>query len=664
MIPILYKKNDELLTGSGVGFLRDTIKCTVTEERNGAYELEMQYPTSGVWFSELCEGALIKAKPNDTSAPQYFRIYKITRPIDRKVKCYAEHTSYDLTGYPLAGFTVIDATPAQAINKALSESGAPTEFAAESDIDTVNHTSTAKPCSVRALLGGQSGSILDVWGGEYEFDNFTIKLHRHRGKDTGVVIRYGKNLKNLQQESNISKCYTHILPYAVVQDASGTAGAETYIYLAGEKTLQIAEQTAIGRKRVYLADLTDRFAEGETIDEATLRIKATAYAETCSLNVPKISLTVDFVPLWQTEDYKDIAPLERVSLCDEVSVMFPELGVTAKSKVIKTVYDVLKERYEKIELGDAKSNFAKTASQLNNTVHTMGNYLYQTFASANGVLTSQIRLLSSAAEYTVGEKSPSDGLVAGAVSTLKNGMIYVPVDTHEEGAFVFEVGTAYSWNSGEGRWDELRAVSVDKLPDLPENGSLAYFSADASPYKAGYLYMYDAIGRTWVPVASTYDDYQTIALSLLQQTIDSIKARLTDAEGNIASVETTAKQINSRVENNAGTLTELAQNAQDVNLKIVEILETGVSQVTTSTGYKFDAEGLSISREGDEIANTINHKGMEVKRGEESILTANTDGVNALNLTARQYLTIGKNSRFEDYQGNRTACFYIGGSDD
>ena len=178
MIPILYAKNDNTLAGCGVGFLIDAIKCTVTEERNGAFELSMQYPTSGRWFSKISEGALIKAKPNDTSKPQYFRIYRITRPINQKVTCYAEHISYDLDGYPLAGFSVIDATPAQAINQALLEAQAPERFVAVSDIDTVNQTSIVQPCSVRAFLGGQANSVLDVWGGEYEFDNFIVKLHK------------------------------------------------------------------------------------------------------------------------------------------------------------------------------------------------------------------------------------------------------------------------------------------------------------------------------------------------------------------------------------------------------------------------------------------------------------------------------------------------------
>lgn len=359
MIPILYDKNERDFSTGGIGYLSEVIKATVTEERNGSYELSMQYPMTGMWYDKIGKGAVVKAKANETAAPQLFRIYKASRPLKGIVTYSAEHISYDLCGIPLLGFSIRNATAADAINRAFAEAALPCEFKATSDLSTLHSTAINKPCSVRALLGGQTGSILDVWGGEYEFDNFTVRLHGSRGEDRGVTVEYGKNLTDLKQEESIAECYTHLLPYVGYTDED--TGAEGCLFLS-EKLLPLTGAENIGHERACIMDFSDRFGEEEKITEDALRRKAADYIASAKPGAPKVNLTVSFVQLWQTEDYKAIAPLERVRLCDTVTVRFPKLGIDAKAKVIKTVYDALKERYETITLGDAKSNFADTVN--------------------------------------------------------------------------------------------------------------------------------------------------------------------------------------------------------------------------------------------------------------------------------------------------------------
>lgn len=363
MIPILYSKTATDFTNNGIGFLKDAVSVNVTEERNGAYELSMQYPITGVWYDRITDGCVIKAKANETSDLQLFRIYKSSKPLKGIVTYSAEHISYDLGGLPVAGLSIANATAQMAITKALQNTPFTHEFTAISDIATLNSTTITEPCSVRAILGGQADSVLDVWGGEYEFDNFVVKLHAHRGTNSGVSIEYGKNLTDLKQESNIADCYTHLMPFAVYSADNGEGGSdEVYIYLT-EKVIALPGAENIGHNKALVMNFSDRFAEGEEITEAKLRAKATAYAASADLGTPKVNITVSFVQLWQTEEYKNIAPLERVKLCDTVSVKFSKLGVTATAKVIKTIYDALKEKYKSITLGDAKSSFADTANK-------------------------------------------------------------------------------------------------------------------------------------------------------------------------------------------------------------------------------------------------------------------------------------------------------------
>lgn len=195
----------------GLGVLTDAISCTVTEERNGAFELTMQYPDTGVHFDEITDRCIIYAIPSPYRAPQPFRIYRITRPMDGIIMVYAQHITYDLSGVPLNPFTAINAP--DALSKLSLNAAVDSPFTFWTDKATVASFAVSTPSSTRSVLGGSSGSILDVYGGEYEWDGFTVRLYGHRGYDNGVVISYGKNLTDIEQDRNISNVATGIYPY-------------------------------------------------------------------------------------------------------------------------------------------------------------------------------------------------------------------------------------------------------------------------------------------------------------------------------------------------------------------------------------------------------------------------------------------------------------------
>ena len=436
MIPILYAKNESTFTHNGIGFLKDATKCTVTEERNGCYECSLQYPITGQWYDQITEGCIIKAKANDTSEPQLFRIYKSSKPLKGIVTYSAEHISYDLNGIPTLGFSVKNVTPQAAITRAIQDAGLPSAFTAISDISTLNSSTILTPCSVRAILGGQAGSVLDVWGGEFEFDNFLVKLHKHRGSDRGVSIEYGKNLKDLKQEANIADCYTHLMPYArYSQDGEGDEKIEVYVYLS-EKVLPLNNAENIGHSKAYIMDFTDRFGEGEAVTEEALRAKATAYAAAAELGVPKVNITVSFIQLWQTEEYKNIAPLERVMMCDTVAVRFSKLGVTASAKVIKTTYNTLEEKYDSVELGDAKSSFADTVNKQQAAIEEIKTSVQKGQAAATEQLKKAI---ANATSLITGH---SGGYVVLNPAEKPQEILILDAPTLEEAVNVWR------WNSG------------------------------------------------------------------------------------------------------------------------------------------------------------------------------------------------------------------------
>ena len=304
--PILYSSQETRFTDNGLGILSDAVSCVVTEERNGAFELEMQYPADGLRYKDIKLRSLILAKPNPTANPQPFRVYRISKPMLGIVTVYAEHISYDLSGIPVSPFEA--GSTAQAMAKLQASSAVENPFTFWTDKSTAASMKVAAPASIRSLLGGREGSVLDVYGGEYAFDRYTVRLYEQRGENRGVSIRYGKNLTDLQQEENCANVYTGAYPY--------WSGSEGQLVQLPEKILP-AEGT-YGFTRILALDLSSDFEEEPTMDQ--LRARARSYMKNNRIGVPDVSLSVSFVQLEQTEEYKDLALLEQVNLCDTVNV--------------------------------------------------------------------------------------------------------------------------------------------------------------------------------------------------------------------------------------------------------------------------------------------------------------------------------------------------------
>ena len=373
MIPILYAKNASEFGNNGIGHLKDAISCKVTEERNGAYTLTLQYPIGGAWYESITEGSIIKAKANETSELQLFRVYKSSKPMKGVVTFYAEHISYDLKGLPLALLSMTDTTAEAALNAGFAACLLPHRFTGRSDITTLNKINITKPRSLRNFCGGESGSVLSVWGGEFEFDNFTVWLHRRRGANNGVVIRYGKNLIDAKQERNISACYTHFCPYAIKKTETRNAAGEVIESIEETITLpegviELINPENIGHSRALPLDISDKFADGEELNVENLRTHAEEYIESHKLGVPDVNITLSFMQIWHSPEHVESAGFERVALCDTVTVFFEDLGINAEAKVIKTEYDSLEERFSKIEVGDAKSTLADTVTSIEESI--------------------------------------------------------------------------------------------------------------------------------------------------------------------------------------------------------------------------------------------------------------------------------------------------------
>ena len=412
MIPILYRNDELLFTSNGVGRLTDCISCTVTEERNGIYECEFEYPITGKYYSEMVEhGGIISVIHDDTKTRQPFDIYAHTDPIDGIVTFNAHHISYRLNRCLVGPFNAASAAEvmAEIPNHLLTDC----RFTFWTDKATLGSFKLTHPSNIREFLAGSEGSILDVYGsGDYEFDKYAVKLHTNRGVNTDVTIRYGKNLSDLTNEYDDSESFSAVLPYWV--DADGTVVRGNIVR---STTLRASDNPWTDENMVELEDgngnviyfqypvvtpvaidFTEDFEDQPTV--AQLNARAQAFMNSNQSWLPYQNLTIDFVQLWQTPEYESVAALQRVSLCDLVSVYYPEMNIIQSSqKVIRVVYNVLLERYDSMELGQAKTTFAETvygslASDIQAVMETQRNYIEQRASILENLIETQTELIT------------------------------------------------------------------------------------------------------------------------------------------------------------------------------------------------------------------------------------------------------------------------------
>lgn len=349
MKPILYGDTENQFLSQGYGRLSDAISCSVNEVLNGLYLLTMVYPTNGIHYEDIVVGRIIYAKPNEFDSEQPFRIFKITKAINKKITVEARHISYDLSGYPVAPFSATGIIPA--LNGLVTHCMVASPFTVWTDVDNVTLAfNLTQIQSFRACLGGVEGSILDLSQCEYEWDKYTVKVCSHRGQNNGVSIRYGKNLEDFSNARSTEEAsYTGCVAKWANQDVS-VSGDVQYISNAQDFPVQ----------KIFIYDASQDYQEQPTSDD--LNNSAREYLSNSSFGKPYTdTVTVSFVQLWQTEEYKNIAPLERVGMGDIVKVVYDEFSLD--KKVVEYTYDVLSERYTQMVLGNRRAGFSQTISQ-------------------------------------------------------------------------------------------------------------------------------------------------------------------------------------------------------------------------------------------------------------------------------------------------------------
>lgn len=357
--PILYKANETNFEHLGVSVLSDASKCFVTRERNGIYTLEFDYSLNGKDVEKIKEGMLIKCDAGHRAKNQRFIVSQITKSKDG-FKIYCKHISQVKTAMNvLNGEVEVAGTATYALetwkNNLLDSKS---EFLVWSDILTSSKTKWTMDGieNAREALGGKQGSILDVWGGEYEFDNLYIKLHKQMGRETPTIIAYGKNLLDIEQEQSIIETYTSIFPFVKYQDEHDTHKEKQDIILTlPEIVIDSPHASNFTHRRILKVD----FSSDDKIRTAEkLRSAVNSYIKNNNVGVPKLNLKLSYQDLSKVSSVFGNTAIEVVDLCDTLKVYYEDLGImNENAKVIKVVWDVLLEENHELGIGDTRSNF-------------------------------------------------------------------------------------------------------------------------------------------------------------------------------------------------------------------------------------------------------------------------------------------------------------------
>ena len=568
--PILYEANETDFFSLGLGPIKTATEAFVTEERNGSFILEGKVIIDDEIYPLLQENRIIKADASPTLTDQRFRIKRIVPSHDGQAEIYAEHVSYLSQELPMEPEVVVNGNATSALTTWKSAILDDNPFVVDSDIETNNKTNWRidKVENPRQALGGVEGSILDVWGGEYRFDNYHISLLKKRGTTANTILAYGRNITDFEQERNIMDLYTSVFPYAIYTDDKENEQLVTI-----DDYLVDCENIADYPNRKYIpVDFSNEFEHDEVPTKAKLKQLAQDYIKNNDIGIPKTSIKLSFLDLAQTADYADVAALETVELCDDVRVHYEKLGVDTTAKVIRTKWNVLRGAYHEIEIGEKRTTLSSIINDTQTSIKDIENQTGSAIIAANGK-----NMIFHGLFGENGEGEPT--------ATRVGDMWYKP--NGEDTEFYIWDGTVWAFIMSTAKFDEIDN-KVDELQTATEqaveNANNAVEQANQAAAKV------DSLDKA----VNTALEQSASAIDQAQQAIkdaNNLLTTVTEVQGTVTNISTVVDEINNQLavkvsqtdfDKLKGTVdtqaVQISANAKEISLKASQ------SSVNTITG--------------------------------------------------------------------------------
>lgn len=602
--------------------------CTIKATLNGEWSLEITHPldAEGRW-KWIEEESVLKVD----SFLQGKQLFRISKPV-------MSDSGISATAYPIffdaaKDCFLMDVRPTKANGQeALSSMcAANAKYAAISDIATKNTAYYVRRNLLNAISGDDENSFLNRWGGEIIYNNYTIQINQRAGSDNGYQVLYGKNLAGLSKTVDMTDVVTRIIP--VAYNGYTLDGDEPWV-----DSPIINKYPTIYYREVKFDDVK-LAADAEEEEECFVTLSdlraelvnrcEQMYEDGC--DKPTVTLEVDMIELSNTEEYENFVDLEKVSLGDDVYCNHKKLGIATKARCIQLTYDCIRKKVDTVVLGDyVPTVFDKTTSIINKVnvaIKEDGSVVAERVKGILDAMETSLKLQSTAAKRVSGrafliEDTDPDSTLYGAMEAGTQGLRIAKE------------------KDAEGKWVWDAAITA-------AGGVLANVITGMIADKSGTNYWDLENGEFYSEGLNTRIENNSAAISAAVSSQEKIVKDIQDDFG--GSIEDLNKKV------------EATMTSDQIKIEIEKELSNGVSKVATSTGVVVDENGLTVDRSDSELATTISHDGMRVKHDGEEVLAATDEGVDAKNLHATTYLIVGQNARFEDYQGDMTACYYIGG---
>ena len=371
MRPILFNKNEQSFDTYGIGELNVT-RGTATRERNGNYTLYAEIPVNDPMVSILQKEMKLKADAGLRTKNQTFEISRIVKDSSNIVKIYGQHISHKLEYMALVNGMAFSGSAFTALAIWHNATIGDLRFDVWSDIDTTGKGvfDISKMENARLALGGVEGSILDIYGGEYEFDNMTVRLHKQLGRTAPTVLEYGRNILSAESDETIESAYTSVLPFATYtpdrpEGDTSDSQPEPVTVTLPENYVDSKYKALYAHRRIKVVDFSSEFkSDSKNKDIPTpdkLRKIAMDYMERNAIGKPKINIKIEYADLAKTLDYAENGWIEELELCDIVPIYYPQIGLTDETAKVTTItYDFINERNESVEFGDIGTNVRAT----------------------------------------------------------------------------------------------------------------------------------------------------------------------------------------------------------------------------------------------------------------------------------------------------------------
>lgn len=361
MKPILFNENETRFDTYGLGEI-DVLDIQIERIWNGNYTIYFEYPANGPLASVLKNGMQIKADAGTRTKNQTFDITRVVKNSGKTIKVYGHHIKHRLEKIVFRNGQAFGGSASTALATLKNVIVGDNNWDVASDITTTGKGvfDISKMESVHSALGGVEGSILDIYGGEYEFDNRTIRLHKQLGRTAPTVLEYGRNILSVESDESIEGVYTTVYPFAsYTPETQGDAGGrspEPVVVELPEKVVDSKYRPLYTHQKIKVVDFSSSFKEKEIPTAEKMRKLAIDYMNNNEIGKPNLNVKIEYVDLASTLDSATKQVMEEIELCDIIPVYYPPLGITSNdAKVVRVVYNPVLERNTSVEFGQIGS---------------------------------------------------------------------------------------------------------------------------------------------------------------------------------------------------------------------------------------------------------------------------------------------------------------------